>query len=132
MPKPGSDSLSERGAQIMGVLWELGEATADDIRAALPADLHDSTVRTLLRQLEEKGYVKHKLLGRTFHYQPTVPRENVRAQALRGFIQRFFGGSAEVLVQHLLRDEHLTPEDLDQIRRSSAAGGKTRRTGGKT
>jgi len=118
---PDQEPLSERKAQIMRALWELGEATADQIRAALPDDLHDSTVRTLLRQLEKKGFAGHEVRGRTFVYKPLLERENVRSQAVSGLLRRFFGGSARVLVQHLIRDEHL---DLDEIRQLVAESGR--------
>jgi predicted transcriptional regulator len=115
----------------MAILWELGGATAEQIREALPDDLHDSTVRTLLRQLEEKGLVAHEERGRVFVYSPAVERERVQATALRGFLKRFFGGSAEALVQRLLNDEHLTREQLEQIRKRdpSRRGAPVRRKG---
>ena len=122
------EPLSERKAQIMRVLWELGEATADEIRAALPDDLHDSTVRTLLRQLEKRGFAGHEVRGRTFVYRPLLEKENVRSQAISGLLRKFFGGSAKVLVQHLIRDEHL---DLDEIRQLVTESGKKPRRRGK-
>lgn len=113
-----TDMLTEREAQIMDVLWKLGRAPADDIRAALPGEPHDSTVRTLLRILESKGYVSHDVRGKSFIYQPAVERAQAQRSALRNFLGRLFGGSAEDLVLRLIEDEALTPAQLEQIRKT--------------
>ena len=123
-----NDPLSRRGSQIMSILWELKGATADEIRAALPDDLHDSTVRTLLRQLEEKGHIKHRLDGRQFVYLPVSVQTDVQTTALESLLSRFFSGSARELVLRLIRDERLKPEDLEAIRQ--AARGPARRPKG--
>ena len=78
MPRPKSNTLTDREAEIMDVLWEQQAATADEIRTRLRGRPHDSTVRTLLRVLETKGHVKHNVDGRTYIYHPVVRRE--RAQ----------------------------------------------------
>lgn len=116
MPRPESDSLTQREAQIMAVLWEQGPATAERIRAALPMELHDSTVRTLLRVLEGKGYVKHTAKGKAFVYRPAIKRVNAERKAVRSVLKRFFGGSAEALVLRLIEDEALTPRQLKQLK----------------
>jgi len=113
-----TDMLTEREAQIMDVLWKLGRAAADDIRAALPGEPHDSTVRTLLRILETKGYVAHGVRGKSFIYRPAVERSQAQRSALRNFLGRLFGGSAEDLVLRLIEDEALTPAQLEQIRKT--------------
>jgi predicted transcriptional regulator len=114
----GSDILTEREAQIMNVLWTRGAATAEQVRAALPGRLHDSTVRTLLRILESKGYVLHEARGKSYQYRPAVKQASIQRNALRSFLARLFGGSAESLVLHLIEDEALTPAELEEIRRS--------------
>ena len=63
MTRRTSDSLTEREAQIMDVVWRLGEATAEQVREAMPGTPHDSTVRTLMRVLETKGYLTHEAAG---------------------------------------------------------------------
>ena len=130
------ENLSTRRSQIMQILYELGAATAEQVREAIPENVHDSTVRTLLRQLEENGLVTHEERGRVFVYSPAVKRENLQGTVLRGVLNRFFGGSAEALVQRLLSDEHLTIEQLARIHQKrhgaprGARSGKRDRKGG--
>lgn len=121
MPRRPSEPLTEREAQIMSVLWDQKEATADTIRAGLPDDPHDSTVRTLLRVLEKKGFVKHKAQGKAYVYTPRIPRENAERKAVTTMLERFFGGSAAALVQRLIDDQRLTPEELESLRQQADA-----------
>ena len=116
MARTPSEMLTEREAQIMDALWRLSAGTADEVRAQLPGELHDSTVRTLLRVLEGKGFVVHETRGRSFVYRAAAAREKVQRKALRNFLARLFGGSAEDLVLRLLEDERITPEQLAQLR----------------
>ena len=107
----------------MAVLWDLGRATADEVRRALPGGPHDSTVRTLLRVLVRKGYVAREAEGRAHVYRPAVERSRAQRSALREVLGRFFGGSAEDLVLRLIEDEQLTPAQLDALRRPSPGTG---------
>ncbi len=125
-----TDMLTEREAQIMDVLWKLGTAPADEIRGKLPGEPHDSTVRTLLRILESKGYVTHDVRGKSFIYRPAVERAHAQRSALRNFLGRLFGGSAEDLVLRLIEDEALTPVQFEQIRKSVQPRRSKRRKGG--
>lgn len=127
MARPSSELLTDREAQIMGVLWERARATAEEVRAALPDRPHDSTVRTLLRVLKQKGYVK--ITGRQpAVYVPVVARKEAQHKAARRLVDRLFGGSADALVLRLLEEEHLTPEQLEQLRKEYAS---QRRKGGR-
>jgi predicted transcriptional regulator len=119
--RPSSEILTEREAQIMDVLWEHGAATAEQVRAALPDQPHDSTVRTLLRVLEAKGQVKHAVQGKAYVYRARVPRARAQRKALRSVLTRFFRGSAEDLILRLVEDEAVTPEQLEAIRRAAAS-----------
>jgi BlaI family penicillinase repressor len=133
VPRPTSEMLTEREAQIMDVLWRLSSATAEQVREQLPGEPHDSTVRTLLRVLEGKGFVEHEARGKTFVYRAAARRENVQRTALRSFISRLFGGSAEDLVLRLLEDEQITPEQLAELRaagRKASAGAPKRKRKG--
>jgi|SRR5579872_975440 len=129
MPRPTTEMLTEREAQIMDVLWRLGEAVADDVRARLPGDPHDSTVRTLLRILESKGYVVHRTSGKSYVYRPAVDRSQAQRSALRSFLGRLFEGSAEKLVISLIEEEELTFEQLEQIRKPVQSRRAKRRNG---
>jgi predicted transcriptional regulator len=130
VPHVSTDLLTDREAQIMDVLWRLGTALADDVRSALPGDPHDSTVRTLLRILETKGYVAHDVRGKSFVYRPAVERAQAQSSALRNFLGRLFAGSAEDLVLRLIEDEVLSPAQLEQIRKSVPPRRPKRRKGG--
>ncbi len=135
MPRPPTETLTGREAQIMDAVWRLGEATAEQVREALPEPLHDSTVRTLLRVLESKGYLGHEVRGKAYVYRAAVERKKAQRHALRSVLARFFGGSAEDLVLRLIEDERITPEQLDALRHKAPArrgpGAARRRPGGK-
>ncbi len=105
--------------QIMQVLWSKGRATAREITAALEASqpIAHSTVQTLLRGLEEKGAISHEMEGRTFVFFPLVEEDKFVQIATRDLIERVFGGSAGTLVAHLLRNENVSRDELDEIRK---------------
>lgn len=115
MARPKSSGLTDREAEIMNVLWKLKSASSDEIRRELSGKPHDSTVRTLLRVLIEKRQVVVDTKQRPAIYRPAVRQRTVRKRAAWELLKRFFSGSAEELVQQLLDDERLTPEQLRQI-----------------
>ena len=101
----------------MDALYRLGRATAAEIRQALSGAPNDSTVRTQLRVLEEKGHVRHEEHGLRYIYLPTVPRHAARRSALKHLVETFFDGSPATVVTTLLGAEagKLTDEELDNI-----------------
>ena len=103
--------LSRRESQIMEIIYELGTATAADVLERLPDPPSYSSVRALLRVLEEKGHVEHEQEGPRYLFRPTVPREAARTTALKRIVRTFFDGSAEGAVAALL---DLEPEELDE------------------
>jgi predicted transcriptional regulator len=109
--------LSKRERQIMDVLYRLGRATAADIRQSLSGDPNDSTVRTQLRVLEDKGHVRHEEHGLRYVYMPTVPRHTARRSALKHLVDTFFDGSPAGAVTALLGTgaAQLSEEELDRI-----------------
>ncbi len=117
MAKREKPALSPLENSVMRVLWELRTATAEVVRTELTAEhaLKDSTVRTLLRRLEEKGYVDHAVDGRTFVYSPRIESRNVAANAVRGIIERFCGGSLENLLVGMVDDEIVSPQQLKKL-----------------
>jgi BlaI family penicillinase repressor len=117
MPRPSAKVLTEREAQLMNVLWTSGPSTAEAVREALKDRPHDSTVRTLLRILKRKGYVR-VLAQQPAVYEAAVARNDAQTKATRSLLARFFGGSVEALVMRLLEDEELTVEQLAQLRKS--------------
>ncbi len=118
MARPTSQILTEREAQIMEILWDLGHATAEEIREALPDEPHDSTVRTHLRVLESKGYVRRSKKGKAHLYRPAVARSKAQRKAIRSLVTRLFGDSPEALLVRLLEDEDISAEKLEELRQS--------------
>jgi BlaI family transcriptional regulator, penicillinase repressor len=111
--KPRPSALE---SAVMQVVWSKGSVTAEDARLALPGqDLKDSTVRTILRRLEEKGYVEHDVDGRTYVYRPRVEPHSVANQQVRGIINRFCRGSVENLLVGMVDDNLITPDKLREL-----------------
>lgn len=118
MPRKKSPNLTEGELRLMDVLWEKGQATVGDVTASLPdSPLAYSTVLTTLRILENKGYVRHTKTGRAFVYKPIVARDEARRKALRHLVSRFFGGSRELLVMNLLKEETIGQAELRRIKK---------------
>jgi BlaI family transcriptional regulator, penicillinase repressor len=109
--------LSPLENAVMRVIWQSERATAEDVRTALAATqpMKDSTVRTILRRLEQKGYATHTVEGRTFVYAPRIESRNVAAEAVRGIIDRFCEGSIENLLVGMVDDEIVSPQKLRQL-----------------
>src|SRR5579872_1080544 len=106
----------------MKVLWDKGAATVGDVAASLPDDppLAYSTVLTTLRILEGKGYLRHTKKGRAFVYEPLIAQEEASRTALGNLVTRFFGGSRELLVVNLLREENISRAELRRIKKMIA------------
>jgi BlaI family transcriptional regulator, penicillinase repressor len=118
MPGPSLHaSLTKRERQIMDRLYRLGRATANEILDGLSGSPSSSTVRTQLRVLESKGYVRHDEEGLRYVYMPTVPRHAARRSALKHLVDTFFDGSNAKVVAALLGGDcgRVTDEDLDRI-----------------
>ena len=108
--------LTDREAEIMDVLWEQGPSTVSEVRAQLPDKPAYTTVLTILRILETKGFIGHAEEGRAHRYTARVGREAARRSALQALSKKFFNGSAALLLTHLVSDEKLTPEEVRRIR----------------
>jgi predicted transcriptional regulator len=117
MSKSPHAALTRRERQIVDILYRRGRATAAEVMADLPGSPSDSTVRTQLRVLEEKGHVRHEEEGLRFIYLPEVPRHTVRKSALRHLVDTFFEGSAEKVVAALLGEgtARLSDDELERI-----------------
>ena len=126
MARTTSETLTGREAEVMEAVWRLGEASAEQVRGLLPEPLHDSTVRTMLRMLETKGYLRHEARGKVFVYQAAIARQKAQRNALQSVLAQLFGGSAEDLVMRLIEDERITPEQLDELRRTAASSSPRR------
>ena len=126
MARPKSDVLTEREARIMQVLWDHGDMTSVALGVRLPNNPHDSSVRTMLRVLIQKGCVRVDSKQRPAVYSSAVPQSKLQKKATHSLLQRFFSGSVEDLVQHLIEDEQLTPEQLKKLRRKFGSPRKGR------
>jgi predicted transcriptional regulator len=117
MARKTSTTLTDAELPLMQVLWERGRATVGDVAEALPKNhaVAYNTVLTTLRILERKGYVRHTKDGRAFVYQAVVDRGQASGSALRQVLNRFFDNSPEALVQRLIEDESLAPEELERL-----------------
>ena len=102
---------------LMDYVWAHPDCTAEMCREGLASQrrLKDSTVRTILRKLEEKGYVSHKVDGRTFVYRAADTRRNVAAEAARQIVDRFCGGPVEELLVGLVDNQVLQPKQLQRL-----------------
>ena len=117
MTAKNKDTLSRREREIMDVLYRDGALTASEVVERLPGGPSNSTVRTILRILEDKGHVKHEQQGMRYLYRPTVNREKARRSALRHLVSTFFDDSPESVVSTLLdgRSLKLSDAQLDAL-----------------
>ena len=113
----------------MEILWKRGSGTAEQIREALAPRhvLKDSTVRTILKRLQEKGYVTHKIQGKAYVYTGVEKPRNVAVRAVRQIIDRFCDGSLEQLLVGLVENEIVDRAELEQLARKLAKSPKSRK-----
>ncbi len=107
--------LSRRERQIMDIIHRLGQVTATEVLEALPNPPSYSTVRALLRLMEDKGYLRHETDGTKYVYLPTLAREKALQSALKQMVQTFFDGSTEQAVAALLSKSKLKQDELDRL-----------------
>ncbi len=115
--KKSRKALSELEHVVMDFLWSHGPASAEQVREALVPSrpMKDSTVRTVLRRLEEKGYLAHRAEGRTYIYTGIEPPQDVAAGAVRQIIDRFCGGSVEQLLVGLVNNDVVDERELQRL-----------------
>jgi predicted transcriptional regulator len=107
--------FTDRELDIMKVLWRHGAATAAEVRDQLDEDLAYTTVSTVLRTLEAKGHVDHEE-GKPHRYFATVTEKAARRNALSKLVDRVFGGSAELVLTHLVEDRNLSTDEIKRLR----------------
>lgn len=115
-------NLGEVEQSVMDFIWAHGPSTSEACREALAElrPMKDSTIRTVLRRLEEKGYLTHETDGRTFIYRAADARQNVAVRAVKNIIDRFCGGSAEQLLLGMVDNEVLDGKQLKRLARKVA------------
>lgn len=108
--------LADREAEIMEVLWDAGPSTVAEVKDRVPDALAYTTVLTILRNLESKGYVTHDADGKAHRYSPLIERDAARRSALQAMAGKFFKGSTAMLLTHLVADEKLSSDDVKRLR----------------
>lgn len=107
--------LGELERELLDLIWQVDEISADSLRIKLNRPLKDSTVRTVLRRLEEKGYLTHSIEQRTFLYKAAQSRQTVAARAVKRIADWFCEGSMEGLMAGMIDSDSLKPEDLQKL-----------------
>jgi predicted transcriptional regulator len=110
--------LSRLEQMVMNFVWRRPQCTAEECRKFLAASarpLKESTVRTLLNRLEKKGYVRHSVDGRTYHYRAHESRLDVAARSVQQIVERFCGGSMEELMVGMVENEFVDPAELERL-----------------
>jgi BlaI family transcriptional regulator, penicillinase repressor len=118
VPPKKSTTLTEAELRLMDVLWQKGQATVQDVLKGLPERprLAYNSVLTIIRILEQKGYVRHMKQGRAHVYEPVVERQEATRSEIRRLVRRFFQDSHELLVLNIIEDEAIDAEELKRLR----------------
>ena len=119
MARRTSPTLTDGEARLMTVLWEKERASVADVVTALgrKKPVNYSTVQTMLRILETKGYVNHEKEGRAFIYRPVIDQRQARRRALSHLVSRLFNNSPGLLVLNVLEGEQLDPQELERLKK---------------
>src|SRR5438045_2690209 len=117
MPRKKPNTLTNAEHRIMEVIWARGSATVADVVEALGGTDAYTTIVTLSRILKAKGYLSSRQEGRAFVFAPKVDRRTAARKAVHQLLAKFFAGSPSELVLSFLREEEITPAELDLIKR---------------
>lgn len=117
--RAGEIRLGRMELQIMNVVWEKGEATVHDVKEVLQQGRKPaySTVLTMMRKLEGKGYLDHEVDDRTYVYRATISQQDVRQSVLGDIVDRLFEGSPSLLFNSLVEQKNISEKELSQIRK---------------
>src|SRR5258708_15001716 len=126
MPRKRTRMLTDAEHRIMEVIWARGSATVAEVVEALKAKDAYTTILTLMRILKAKGYLSSWKEGRAFKFAPRVDRDTVARKAVHQLLAKFFAGSPSELVLSFLREEELTPAELEVIKQKILESGDER------
>jgi BlaI family penicillinase repressor len=117
MARKPSSQLTDSEQNIMRILWDRGEASVREITDILSQDKKTAytTVQTMCKILADKGYADFHKQGKAFIYTPKITQKDARQGALTSMLNKFFGGSPEVLAQHLLQETDIDLSDLEEL-----------------
>jgi predicted transcriptional regulator len=109
--------LTQRELDIMGVLWELGEGTVTEVRDRVDPDLAYTSISSMIRTLELKGFVSHRRgEGKTHVYFPVIAPEAAGESVLGRVLDKIYGGSPIKLLAHLVQQKRMSPKELERMR----------------
>ena len=119
MGKEKLKAMSPAETEILRLVWQLGEATVQQIQDALPGNrkVAYKTVQTLLGRLEKKGYLVHTAQGKSFVFCPAVKREAVVKRTVLDFLDRLFGGDPKPLMHFLVEDGRIDAKDIEELKK---------------
>ncbi|MCJ7718260.1 MAG: BlaI/MecI/CopY family transcriptional regulator [Anaerolineales bacterium] len=110
------ENLTAKEEEVMQILWELDRALVRDIMNKLPNSKQPyTTVASIVRILERKGFVSHKPYGKTHEYFPLISKAEFRKQKFKGLISQYFDNSIESVVSFLVKEEKINPEELEEL-----------------
>jgi predicted transcriptional regulator len=116
--------LTDREADVMQVLWDLGPSVVNDVQSRLKDKLAYTTVLTVLRTLEAKGYVGHEEEGRQHRYFAAIQQQAAQKSALNHLLRKLFQDSSELLFTRFVSDQKLSPQQIRRMRKLLASKSK--------
>jgi BlaI family penicillinase repressor len=119
MVRKNLPALSPSETEILRLVWQLGQATVQEVCDKLPArrKIAYATVQTLLRRLENKGYLKHDVRGKAHVFSAAVKKEHVVKRSVGDFLDRLFGGDPIPLMQYLAEHGKLSADDIERLKK---------------
>jgi len=110
------DNLTSKEEAIMQILWDLKRAMVKDIMNEIPnSDQPYTTISSIVRILEKKGYVGYKAYGKTHEYFPLISKAEYRRHKFRGLLTEYFDNSIESMVSFLVKEERISPEEIEEL-----------------
>ena len=115
------ENLTAKEEEIMQILWDLDRVLVRDIMEKLPNSKQPyTTVSSIVRILERKGFVSHKPYGKTHEYFPIISKVEYRKRKFKGLLTQYFDNSIESLVSFLVKEENISPEEIEELTRMIA------------
>ncbi len=109
------EKLTNKEEEVLQVLWDLDKAFVKDILSKLPKNNHYNTISTIVRNLEDKGYVSHRAFGKTHQYFPIITKEVYSKQFMKLATQRFFNNSYKNMVSFFAKEDKISAKELREI-----------------
>jgi len=110
------EKLTNKEEEVMQIIWQLSKAFVNDILEQIPEPKpHYNTLSTIVRLLEEKGFLSHKTYGKSHQYFPTISLEEYRKVHINDSILKYYGNSISNMVNYFVKEEKLTNEELSEL-----------------